>query len=449
MTDQQYGYRRLLVLSAPLMASLLLEMTTGLTDVLFLGRVGELELGACALGGVCFLTLSMTGIGYALGAQALMARLNGSGQRSEAARAFRAAALALTAMGVLFVLLAALFGPLLFEFSTSDPAVAEAANDYLFWRGLGLPAAFLCALFRSWYVATLQPAVITGSSIVMVAANVVLNALLIFGCGPIPAFGIAGAGAASALAELAALVFFILYARKQTRKDALGLSQPWVLDRTLHSELWRLGRWLMLQEALSCGVWYAFFAMVEHYGRSELALANIMRQMGGFVFLFIHAYGATCGAVAANMIGEGRPEAIPSLCRRGLLLTAASTAAVAAPLALFPEASMRLFTDIPNVLDEVPDGRTAYAVMLASFVPAVVASFYGFAIGSMGFTRAASTATLTGSVIYVLYLWSYTALGGGMGWCWSADHVYFVVDGLVVWYFWCRQPWLEKKPIEI
>jgi hypothetical protein len=48
-----------------------------MTDVAFLGRVGEVELGAAALAGVFFLMLMMFGMGYGFGVQAHMSRKNG------------------------------------------------------------------------------------------------------------------------------------------------------------------------------------------------------------------------------------------------------------------------------------------------------------------------------------------------------------------------------------
>ena len=52
----------------------------GLTDTAYLGRVGEVELGASALAGVYYLVIYMLGFGFSVGAQVLMARRNGEGE---------------------------------------------------------------------------------------------------------------------------------------------------------------------------------------------------------------------------------------------------------------------------------------------------------------------------------------------------------------------------------
>ena len=48
-----------------------MEMMIGVTDTAFLGRVGEIELGASAISGVCYLIIFMGAFGFSGGAQIL------------------------------------------------------------------------------------------------------------------------------------------------------------------------------------------------------------------------------------------------------------------------------------------------------------------------------------------------------------------------------------------
>ena len=69
---QVYGTSQILKMVLPLILSLLIEQVIGLTDVIFLGRVGEIELGASALAGVMYLSVVMFGFGYCFSLQAFM-----------------------------------------------------------------------------------------------------------------------------------------------------------------------------------------------------------------------------------------------------------------------------------------------------------------------------------------------------------------------------------------
>ncbi|MEK7720716.1 MAG: MATE family efflux transporter [Bacteroidota bacterium] len=64
-------------ISGPIMISLLAQNIVGVTDTAFLGRVGEVELGASAIGGVFYLILFMVGFGFTTGVQILVARRYG------------------------------------------------------------------------------------------------------------------------------------------------------------------------------------------------------------------------------------------------------------------------------------------------------------------------------------------------------------------------------------
>lgn len=69
--------KQIWTIAYPILISLLMENMIGLTDTAFLGRVGEVELGASALGSVYYLVIFMLGFGFGIGAQILIARRNG------------------------------------------------------------------------------------------------------------------------------------------------------------------------------------------------------------------------------------------------------------------------------------------------------------------------------------------------------------------------------------
>ena len=56
-----------------------MEHLIGMTDTAFLGRVGEVELGASALAGVYYLAIFMLGFGFSTGVQIMIGRRNGEG----------------------------------------------------------------------------------------------------------------------------------------------------------------------------------------------------------------------------------------------------------------------------------------------------------------------------------------------------------------------------------
>ena len=79
----KYSYKQIWTISYPILISLIMEQMIGMTDTAFLGRVGEIELGASAIAGVYYLAIFMMAFGFSIGAQILIARRNGEGNYKE------------------------------------------------------------------------------------------------------------------------------------------------------------------------------------------------------------------------------------------------------------------------------------------------------------------------------------------------------------------------------
>ena len=71
-----YTYRQIGLINYPVMLSILMEQLINITDAIFLGHVGEVELGASALASIYYLAVYMLGFGFSLGLQVMIARRN-------------------------------------------------------------------------------------------------------------------------------------------------------------------------------------------------------------------------------------------------------------------------------------------------------------------------------------------------------------------------------------
>ena len=83
-----YSYRNIWKVAYPILISLVMEQMIGLTDTAFLGRVGEVELGASAIAIVYYMVLFMIGFGFSIGAQIIIGRRNGEGNFRDTGKVF-------------------------------------------------------------------------------------------------------------------------------------------------------------------------------------------------------------------------------------------------------------------------------------------------------------------------------------------------------------------------
>ena len=73
-TAPVYSYRQIWNVAYPILISLVMEQMIGMTDTAFMGRVGEVELGASAIAGIYYMVIFMIGFGFSIGSQIIIAR---------------------------------------------------------------------------------------------------------------------------------------------------------------------------------------------------------------------------------------------------------------------------------------------------------------------------------------------------------------------------------------
>ena len=134
---QAYTNRHIWKITYPLLISLLMENLIGLTDVAFLGRVGDVELGASALAGVYFMAIFMLGFGFSIGVQILIARRNGEGRPREIGKIFQQGLLFLLCFAAVMFFVSKQYTPRLLRTLIESDAVYAAAVAYLDWRVYG------------------------------------------------------------------------------------------------------------------------------------------------------------------------------------------------------------------------------------------------------------------------------------------------------------------------
>ena len=151
-----YSYRDIWKIAFPVLISALVEQLVGMTDTAFLGRVGEIELGASALGGIFFIVVFMLILGFCSGAQILMGRRNGEQNYQDIGVVFYHSLAFLSVTSTVILIIIQTSGPYLLSRVISNPQVYEAAWTYLEWRMWGIYFSMVACLFRAFFVATTQ-----------------------------------------------------------------------------------------------------------------------------------------------------------------------------------------------------------------------------------------------------------------------------------------------------
>ena len=396
----KYSYKEIWIICYPILISLLMEQLIGMTDTAFLGRVGEIELGASAIAGVYYMAIFMMAFGFSIGAQILIARRNGEQQYRQIGSIFYQGVYFLLALAALLVSLSLYFSPQILSSILSSPRINAAAESYIQWRVLGFFFSFVMVMFRAFFVGTTQTKTLTLNSIVMVVANIAFNYVLIFGKLGFPALGIAGAAIGSSLAEMVSVLFFILYTWRKVDCAKYGLNklprfQPTILKRILNTSVWT-----MIQNVVSLSTWFMFFLFVEHLGERALAISNIIRNVSGIPFMITIAFAATCGSLVSNLIGQGDKAYVAATIRQHVRIAYLCIVPLLVFFALFPNLILGIYTDMPDLrMASIP----TLWVLCTSYLFMIPSNIYFQAVSGTGNTRTALLLELGVLAIYIAY----------------------------------------------
>lgn len=157
------------------MMSILMEQLINITDAVFLGHVGEVELGASAIAGIYYLAVYMLGFGFSIGLQVMIARRNGEQNYKATGKTFFQGLFFLSGLAVLLCLLIHAVSPYLLKRLISSPEIYQAVIHYLDWRSFGLLFSFPFLAIRSFFVGITHTKALSWSAVTAVTINMPLN----------------------------------------------------------------------------------------------------------------------------------------------------------------------------------------------------------------------------------------------------------------------------------
>jgi len=333
--------RAILHLAVPALAGLAADPLASLVDTAFVGQLGRVPLAALGINASLF---SMTFLVFnflAYGTTPRVGRALGTGDREEAGRVvLRAFLLAVLAGIVALALLQALAVPLLRLMGAGDEVLGPALT-YLRIRACAGPALLLITAgngaFRG-YQDTRTPMLIT---IAFNIVNVALDPILIFWAG----WGIAGAGAATAIAQwLGAFAFVGILLG--TRREELGIELTLPRLQSLTPFL-TVGRDLFLRTATLVGTMTLATAVASRVGVTAVAAHQVANQLWLFLALVVDALAVSAQALVSKHLGAEAPETARDVANRLLQWGVGVGVALGSGFALLQPVLPAFFTDDP------------------------------------------------------------------------------------------------------
>lgn len=434
-----YSIKNILNISYPLMLAMLIQVLVGMTDVAFLGRVGEIELGASALGGVIYLFVFMIEQSFAVSAQIIMARRNGEKNHKKIGHVFYQTTNFILILSLLSIVFFYLLSPNILDYIIEDRSVRIAILIYLLPRCWGLIFVGIKTVFRAFFVAINSTRAIFISSLIMLFSNFVFDYWFIFGGLGIKPMGLAGAAVASVVAEGLTLLYFIFYLFMKTNVKKYGFHKFLLWKQSLFNNIVRLSIWIMIQNFVGWGAWLYFFIEIEKLGANALAISNILRSISSIPFVIAQALSVVISSIISNLIGAGKDHEVLPTISRTIKFGAIPYYLCFVFMICFPELLLRIYTNNVNLIEQAV--KPFYA-MLIPYALALPSMIYFYAICGTGKTKIALLVEVLSSVVYITAIRLIVAeFNMGLMWSWTSEVYYYLAMLPISYWYMRRKRW--------
>lgn len=385
----------------PIFLGLLAQNVINVTDTAFLGRVGEVALGAAAMGGLLYICVYTIAFGFSVGSQILIARRNGEGNyRAVGPIMWQGTAFSFGMAVCLLILMYFSAAPLIRLLITSD-SIYWATYEFFTWRIWGFLFAFVNVMFRGLYIGITRTKVLTMNAVVMALVNVVLDYALVFGELGLPEMGVRGAALASVIAEASSLLFFLLYTYYKVDLKKYGLNRFGQFDLSMVLRILRISCFTMVQYFLAMAIWFVFFMALERLGQRQLAVANIVRSVYVVLLIPVQALSTTANTLVSNLIGAGGSSGVVTLLHKISRMSFLIMVVCVGLCVAFPGSILSVYTNEEALLVE---SMSALYVVCGAMLIASLANVYFNGISGTGNTQAALVLEIFVQVFYALYI---------------------------------------------
>jgi putative MATE family efflux protein len=388
--------RSIILLAIPMVLEMCMESIFAVVDIKWVSYLGPDAMATVGLTESMLTIIYSLAIGLSIGVTAMVARRIGEHDTDGAARV----AMQSVFLGLLVAFILALIGaplaPRLLAAMGAAPSVIE--HGVWFTRimlacNVTVVMLFMInAIFRGAGDAAIAMRVLWLAN----ALNIVLGPCFIFGLGPFPKLGIAGAAVATNIGRgTGAIYAFIRLVRKGGRFEIKR--QHFRIEPTVMGRLVRLSAVGTFQVFIGMASWIGQVRIISTFGTD--ALAGYIVGVRVILFALLPSWGMS--NAAATMVGQALGAKKPDRAERSVWLAGVYNMCVLGVIGLlfvvFAPQIIWLFTSDPAVM---PYGVDCLRIVACGFL------FYAYGmVLTQSFNGAGDTWTPTIINLFVFWLW--------------------------------------------
>ena len=299
-------------MSRPIIATSFVQMAYNLTDMIWVGRVGSGAVAAVGTAGFFTWLANAIILIPKVGAEVGVAQAIGRKDIADAKSYIRHSLQLIVLLSVLYGIGLIVFRHPLVGFYRLGESIESAARTYLVIVSLGMVFFAINPIFTAIFNGSGDSTTPFRINVIGLVMNIILDPLLIFGLGPIPRLGTAGAAIATVIAQLIVTLVFVWEAKKRPELFA-GLNLRSKPDRPHLKRIVNLGFPVALQSGFFTLIAMAIARILAQWGPLPIAVQQVGSQIesiswmtaGGFQTAMSAFIGQNYGAKKWERVSKG------------------------------------------------------------------------------------------------------------------------------------------------
>ena len=390
----------LISMALPNVISMLVNSLYNIVDSLFVARISEDAMTALSLVYPIQNFANAIAIGFGVGINAMIALYLGAGDRKKAETAATHGMVLSLVHGVLITVVSIAIMPGFLRRFTGDESLIASGITYSTIVFLFATINMAALAFEKIFQAIGRMKVTMVALVFGCVCNIILDPILIFGLGPVPAMGIAGAALATGIGQLLSLcVYLFVYCRTEVSvRLHRSCLRP---DAALNGKLYAIGVPAILNLALPSLLVTFLNGLLAGFSQSYVTVLGIYYKLQTFLYLPVSGIVQGMRPLISYNYGAKEHARVKKLYDLTLFMSI-GIMAIGTLLCLFAARPlMGLFTSSPETLAY---GETALRIICLGFVVSAVSTTSSGALEGLGKGMESLVISLCRYVIFIMPL---------------------------------------------
>lgn len=422
--------RLILTMSLPIMISMLVQALYNIVDSMFVARVSEAALAAVSLCYPIQMIMVAVACGTGVGINALLSRYLGEKKREKASQVAMHGLFCAICNWLVFAVIGLFFSEAFLRLFSDDVQIIMMGISYMQICTICSFGVFVQITYERIMQSTgntIYNMVIQGVGALI---NIILDPIFIFGLGPVPALGTAGAAIATVIGQIVAMFLGIIITQKKIREIQLSV-RGFHIDGMLMKAMYRIAIPAILMQSIMSFMTVMMNMILAPFSEMAVSVFSIYYKLQQFVFMAVLGMNNALIPILSYNYGANQMERIRESIRFALWMSCVIMAIGTVVFQLFPTQLLYLF-DAKEAMLSI--GIPALRTISVSFVFAGISMVLCSVFQALGSPNHSLLVTLLRQMVILLPLAYGFSSAFGLDMCWWSFPITEVLCALLSLY---------------